>query len=292
MRKVLKWTGLVLGGLLVLLLLVGGAMYVVGGSKLSRTYAVQPADLAIPTDSAAVARGAYLATTHACTACHGARFEGQVMVDAPPFRVTASNLTRGQGGIGARYTDADWDRTIRHGVRPDGRPVVIMPSAAFHGFADADAAALIAYLKSLSPVDNPLPETELRALGRVIVGAGGIDPAIEVRTEPAPRTAPAAGPTAAYGAYIASTFCTYCHGQDLRGDQPPEPGTPYAPGLDAAGQWPLDLFREVLRTGVLPGGRRLDESMPIEQTSQMTDDDLAALHAHLQTVGPARPPDA
>src|SRR5690606_11676554 len=128
MNKALKWTGIVLGSLLDLVLVAGGVLYVLGGSKLSRTYEVRTADLVIPTDSAALARGAHLARTNGCTDCHAPNFAGQVMADEPPFRVVASNLTRGAGGVGGRYTATDFDRAIRHGLRPDGRPLLIMPS--------------------------------------------------------------------------------------------------------------------------------------------------------------------
>src|SRR5690606_29074360 len=104
MKKALKWTGIALGSLLVLILILGGVMYFVGGSKLGRTYEVQTADLVIPTDSASIARGAHLARTNGCTDCHTPNLAGQVMIDAPPFRVVAANLTAGAGGIGGRYT--------------------------------------------------------------------------------------------------------------------------------------------------------------------------------------------
>lgn len=293
MRKALKWTGIVLGSLVVLVLVVATVLYVVGGSKQNRTYAVQTAALVIPTDSAAIARGAHLAATHGCLDCHGADLGGQVMVDAPPFRVTASNLTRGEGGIGGDYTAEDLDRAIRHGVLPDGRPVVIMPSGAFHRVSNADAAALIAYLQRLPPVDRTLPSTALRPLGRVLAGAGALDLAFEVRTAPARRTAPAPAPTAEYGEYLATALCTYCHGEDLAGMQPPNPSSPPAPTLAAAARWSLDDFKQMLRTGTTPDGRTVDPAfMPISATSRMDDTELAALHAHLQTVGPARAPES
>jgi cytochrome c553 len=289
MRKLLKYAGYTLGGLVVLLLLVAAGGYLLGGRKLGRTYAVQPAALALPSDSAALARGAYLVQTNGCRDCHGEDLAGQVMIDAPPFHVVTSNLTRGAGGIGDDYTDADWDRAIRHGVRPDGRPLIVMPSAAFHALSDRDAAALIAFLKTVPPVDNELPPTEVRTLGRLLVGLGQLDPAMEVRTTAARAHAPDPTPTAEYGAYLASVTCQYCHGADLRGGQPPEPGAPPAPDLATAGQWPLATFKQVLRTGRLPGGRELNPAMPISFTRQLTDDDLAALHAHFATLGGSGP---
>lgn len=284
MRSFLKWAGIVVGGLVVLLLLLGGVMYWLGGQKLDERFEVQTAGLAIPSDSASIAHGAYVAATNGCTDCHGENLAGKVFLDAPPFRVVASNLTRGAGGIGGTYSDADWDRTIRHGVRPDGRPVIVMPSAAFHRLSDRDAAALIAYLKTVPAVDNELPETEVRAPGR-LMSAFVMDPHMEVRTAAARRDAPPRAATAAYGEYIASVTCQYCHGEDLRGGQPPEPGAPPAPDLGAAGQWPFETFEEVLRTGVLPEGRELDPAMPISLTKHFSEDDMRALHAYLGSLG-------
>jgi mono/diheme cytochrome c family protein len=284
MRKVLKWTGIVLGGLVVLILLIGGVLYFVGGSKLNRTYDVVTADLVIPTDSASIARGARLAVTNGCNDCHTANFAGQVMVDAPPFRVVASNLTSGRGGVGGRYTAQDFDRVIRHGVKPDGRPVFIMPSAAFNRLADEDVGALIAYLQQVPPVDNELPATEIRVPGQ-LMAAAVLDPAMEVNLSPGPTSRPPIGPTAEYGEYIASVTCRYCHGEDLQGlEQPPgPPGMLPAPSLAGAARWTLDEFKHTLRTGTTPGGRALNpEFMPISLTSRFDDTELAALHAHLR----------
>jgi cytochrome c553 len=284
MRKALKWTGIVLGGLVVVLLLLGVVMYVVGGSKLGRTYEVETADLVIPTDSASLARGAHLAVTNGCNDCHTPNFAGQVMIDAPPFRVVASNLTSGRGGVGGRYSAEDFDRVIRHGVKPDGRPVFIMPSAAFNRLSNEDAAALIAHLQRLPPVDNELPATEIRTPGR-LMSAFLLDPAMEVRLSPAPASRPPVGPTAEYGAYLASGVCAYCHGEDLQGMEAPPgpPGMLPAPSLAAAARWSPDEFERTLRTGTTPGGRALNpEFMPIAITRRYEADEIAALHAHLR----------
>ncbi|HEX2094513.1 MAG TPA: c-type cytochrome [Longimicrobiaceae bacterium] len=285
MRKLLRWLGIGLGAVVGLVLLAAGILYFVGSARVNRTFTVRTAALRIPGDSATLARGAHLARTNGCNDCHTPDFRGQVMLDVPPFRAVAANLTRGRGGVGARYTDEDWDRAIRHGVKPDGRPVIVMPSAAFHRMSDEDAAALIAYLRTLPPVDHPLPQTEIHAMGRIV--AVFQDLTNEVRTGPARAGhTPPVGPTAEYGAYLASITCAYCHGEDLRGDaSPPIPGSPPAPNLAGAGQWPLDGFRRALRTGVTPHGRRLDpEYMPWKITAAMTDVELEALHAHLRTL--------
>src|SRR5690606_32604677 len=97
------------------------------------------------------------------------------------------------GGVGGRYTATDFDRAIRHGLRPDGSPLLIMPSAAFHRLSDRDAADLIAYLQQVPPVDHELPATEVRTPGR-LMAAFLLDPAFEVRLERTRADHPPVGP--------------------------------------------------------------------------------------------------
>ena len=59
----------------------------------------------------------------------------------------APNLT--PGGVGGTYTDTDWIRALRHGVAPDGTPLVFMPSWEYYYLSKEDLGALIAYLKQL-----------------------------------------------------------------------------------------------------------------------------------------------
>ena len=134
------------------------------------------------------------------------------------------------------------------------------------------------------PVDNELPETEIRPLGRILAVVE-IDPTLEVSLEPARATAPPPSSSAEYGEYLLSITCAYCHGEDLRGAQPANPDSPPAPDLAAAGQWDLAAFRQTLRTGVRPDGSRMNpEFMPWTVTAQMTDEELQAIHAHLSSL--------
>ena len=288
MNGVIKGIGRAIGGLLAVVLMVAGAMYAVGGSNIAKTYDVpELARLNVTGDSAQVAHGAHLADIYGCRDCHGEDLAGNVLEDAPPFRIVASNLTRGEGGIARRYEVEDWDRAIRHGVRPNGRALLVMPSAAFHSIADEDVAALIAYLQTVEPVDRELPPTRFKPLGRVLAAApmkAMLD--FEVRPERARADRPAPGPTAEYGAYLAGV-CAYCHGEDLQGmEQPPgPPGMIPAPSLVAAGAWPLDDFKRALRTGEAPGGRVLNaDFMPLALTKAMTDEELEALHTYFGTL--------
>ncbi len=279
MRKPIRWAGFAFGALASVAILLVGVLYAVGSSKLGRTYQVETALLQVLDDPASIERGAHLSRIHGCIDCHGEQLAGTVFIDEPPFRLVASNLTPGRGGVGQLYSATDFDRAIRHGVRPDGSPLLVMPSAAYHRLSNEDAADLIAYLRHLPPVDNELPAREVRLLGRVL-SAFAIDPSFEVRTE---RVATRPAPD---GAYLASITCAYCHGDGLRGGVSPTPGSPPAPDLAPAGQWARDDFFRALRTGVAPDGRRLDpQFMPWTFTQHMTDDELSALHEHLRSIG-------
>jgi mono/diheme cytochrome c family protein len=290
MRTFLKYAGYTVAGLLLLALVGVGTLYVLGGREIARTYEVEAAALTIPTDEASVARGRHLAGINGCVDCHGQNLGGRMFSEDAAFAlVAASNLTPGRGGVGATYTDADWDRAVRHGVRPNGTSLFIMPAKGFHYLADEDMADLVAYLKRLPPVDNELPERAFGPVGRILAG-GPLDLALEVDPTPTRATAPPAGPTAEYGAYL-TQICGYCHGADLRGKQPDNPDAPFAPDLGAAGQWPFEVFEQVVRTGQLPGGRRMDpEHMPWTMTARMTDDELRAIHIRLAALGGARAP--
>ena len=284
MKKLLKWTGIVLASLIGLILIAGVTLYTMGSGTFDKTYDVMPSLTTVVSDSAALAHGEHLAQIHACQYCHGDNFEGRVFVDAPPFLVVASNLTAGKGGIGQTYSVADWDRAIRHGVKRDGKSVLIMPSTAFNQMSDDDAKALIAYLKSIPPVDNELPASELRPLGAVIAGTGSIGPDEFVNANPSRSSAPASGPTAEYGAYLAGVTCVACHGADLRGGVSPDPDVPSS-DLALVAAWPFDAFVKTMREGINPGGTNLDpELMPWKAFQHMTDEELTALYEHLKTL--------
>jgi cytochrome c553 len=294
MRKLLRRLGIGLGVLLLLLAITAAGVHVAGGRKLARTYDVTPHPPAeAAADGALLARGEHMATAIGkCAACHGDDFGGQVMVDDPALgRAVSANLTRGRGGVGADYTMADWERAIRHGVGRDGRGLVIMPSDDFAPMSDADLAALVAYLRQLPPVDRELPRTALRFVGRALFVANQLPlvPAARIDHAKAPES-PVPGPTAEYGRYLASVGgCTGCHGPTLAGGPMGEPGAPPAANLTPTGlgRWTEADFFTALRDGRRPGGSAIAEAMPVRFTKLMTDDEIRALWAYLQTV-PAR----
>jgi cytochrome c553 len=298
-RKILKWIGIVLGSLIGLLVLAFVVLYVIGTvrwNKLHGQYEVPVETISIPTDQASIARGEHIATIRMCRSCHTEGLSGQA--DSVPALITLSipNLTGGAGGVGATNTDVDWVRAIRHGVGHDGRGLVLMPSGVFYYLSDEDLGDLIAYLKSLPPVDNELPKSGLGPLGRVMLTLGQLPPEIVPNVisidHDGPRpVAPEPGMTVEYGKYLATT-CTLCHGSSLNGKMISEGGPKYlAPNLTMGGElraWSEEDFIRTLRTGVKPSGHQLKDVMPWKYFGQMSDDELKAVWRYLQSL-PALP---
>ena len=286
MKRFLRITGFVLLGLVALIIVVGLFFYMRTSGRMEQRFMIEPVLSSVEQDSLTLVRGEHVMEIEACQHCHGEDLAGNVMMDMPLWRMVAPNLTAGRGGVGRSYSVADWDRAIRSGVAPDGRALMIMPVDVYHNLSDDDAAAMIAHLRLLDPVDNDLPATELRALGMLMLGAGNFDPADEV-FEPgsAPETTPAHKPTLELGEYLASTACIGCHGEDLAGKEPDNPNCPPAADLSASGAWVLDDFVTTIRTGVNPGGRKLsDECMPWDSFKEMTDTELEGLHNFIREV--------
>lgn len=168
-----------------------------------------------------------------------------------------------------------------------------MPVGDFRLLSDADTAALVAYLQSLPGSDNDPGETEIRPLGRVLAMFGRFDlvPAEGLDHAPRARTAPPAGPTADYGAYLAQV-CTGCHGGDWAGQRvpgtPPElpPATNLTPHTQGLAGWTEADFLRAMREGRRPDGSPLDEFMPWRVYAAMTDVELRAIWAHLSALPP------
>ena len=129
MKRPTKWLLRIVAVLLVLAASCAAVVYALTESRLTQTYEVVAETVMIPTDDASLARGRHVAIISGCVDCHGDNLAGRVFFEnAMIGRFVASNLTAGKGGVGARFSDQDWIRAIRHGVRPDGKPLLVMPS--------------------------------------------------------------------------------------------------------------------------------------------------------------------
>jgi mono/diheme cytochrome c family protein len=322
MKKVLK----VLGVLVLLVLLAGGGAFVWAGTSsarsLDRTITTHAVDFPIPfpldsTEIAAlgldpeeaealaleraVERGEHLIRSrYACVECHGQNLAGGTMIDAPVlFRLFGPNLTGGPGSRIAQFTTADWDRIVRHGVFPDGKPAA-MPSGDFKLMSDQELSDVIAYIRSLPPVDNQVPARELGPMGKVLMATGQIKlSADEIESHDAPHATlpPAADTTIEFGAHLAGV-CTGCHSPSLAGGKIAggDPSWPAAANLTPAGigDWTYEQFVTALREARRPDGTTLlppmDGMVPFAQ--RMTDVELQALWMYLRSLPATPTPDA
>ncbi len=299
MKGMFKWIGIVLGSLIGLVLLVAIVLFVKSRTEFSRKYHVQVESVPVPTDAASIDHGKHLAVV-LCMACHKDDLGGDPQFfDAGALGTTAApNLTSGQGVLGGQFTDADFVRVVRYGVKPDGTSVFIMPAEDFRYLSDKDLGDLIAYIRAAPPVDRQTsePHARLTPLGNVLYGAGMFGNLLRagpIQEMAAPPAAPQPAVTADYGNYLVNiNGCRDCHGAQLSGGKPEDPNSPLAPNLTPGGEvraWSEADFFKALRTGTTPSGTQLpDRFMPWIHLGQMTDDELRAVWAYIQSL-PALP---
>jgi mono/diheme cytochrome c family protein len=288
MKKVGRWVGYALLVLLIAGIAFYGYAYRRGEGKLNQMYPAPLPAIHIPDDSASIARGGRLYMVHGCYDCHKPDLSGQPILDNPLVGyIAARNLTKGQGGLPAEYSDADWLRALKHGVNREGKPFVVMPANESSKLPDRDLADIIAYCKSRPPVDNPaLKQLTLGPLGRIMLAFGQF-PADKIDHAPRPIAEKKPEVSAAYGEYL-TINCTGCHRSNFQGGPPLVPGKPPVPDITRrgrVGKWTEAEFLRTLRTGITPEGHRLDSTlMPWRRTSKFTDTELRAVRAFLVSL--------
>lgn len=295
MRTFLRYAAWTLGGLVAVLSLAVATLYAYTDHHINRKWAVPAHALAIPTDSLSIARGRHVATAISrCSGCHQRDFGGQVFIDIPPVAfLYAANLTRGRGGVGGQLTDLDWERAIRHGVKPDGSVLLLMPSQEFLMLSDQDAAALIAYLKTLPAVDREPMRNRVGPVGRALYAKGDVAliPVERIDQGAAHPPAVPVGATVEYGRYLVDVGgCRGCHGPGLSGGHIPGAPPDWKPAANITptgiGYYKEEDFFRALREGKRPGGLSIDPPMPYAYTRDLTDEEIRALWLYLKTVPP------
>jgi mono/diheme cytochrome c family protein len=295
MNKGIKRTGIALVGL------AGAAVAAVviaaqaGERKAHRHVDVSLASVAWRDDAASVERGHYLYRSRGCADCHGVDGAGRdVIDDGKGLLIHAPNITPAPGSATAAYAADDWQRTIRHGVAPGGRPLMIMPSEDYNRLTDADLAAVVAYVRQMpsafgggAQIRLPLPLRALYGIGLIQDAAEKIDHTLPP-AQPVPE-----GVTDAHGAYVANA-CIGCHGKGLSGGRIPgaPPAWPAAANLtpgegSALKTYTSDTaFVAMMRTGKRPDGSAVSSVMPFAALGAMSDTDLRALYLHLKSLPP------
>ncbi|MDP2295335.1 MAG: cytochrome c [Pseudolabrys sp.] len=252
-----------------------------------------------------VERGAYLVNTvMTCQNCHtpmgpnGPDFSkalsGGITFDEPPFKVTGSNITQDkETGIGA-WTDAQIKTLLRTGKRPNGVPVAeIMPTAFYGIVTESDMDAIVAYLRTVKPVRNKVPDPVYKIPLPHHAFPGSEKPYTEAMLTDKVKK----------GFYLVTIgHCMECHtpfgakGKDFVGDLGKG-------GMEFPGPWGKSVSRNItpsktkgigdwsdaeiktsITNGVRKDGTRLKPPMGYPFYARMTADDLDAVVAYLRTV--------
>lgn len=280
MRRVLRWLGIAFGAVLGLIVIAVAVIYLLSQHRLTKRYPLPRTAIVVPDDAASIAVGQRLATIAGCYAsCHGPQGEGAVLLDEPIIgRLVAPNLS---ASVRA-HSDTELANIIRHGLRPDGRSVIVMPAEAFTCLNDADLGRIIAFLRSLPASTGPGPSLSLGPLGRLGLVTGQFRMATRLIAETVPLP-PAASPDAVTGRYLSQTVCAHCHGTNLRGRTTP---AYVSPNLQIVAAYSAAAFTRLLRTGVPLGGQKLGLMREEAQLNLalLTDAEIASLYSYLHSL--------
>ena len=265
-----------------------------------------PARAADPPDQTTIARGAYLATAADCGACHtapgGKPFAGGLPISTPLGTIYATNITPSADfGIG-HYTEEQFARALRRGIRGDGANLYpAMPYTSYAKFTDDDAHALYVYFtQGVAPVDKPAPQTALPFPMNIRLSMMGwnllfLDTAAFVPD-------PAQSAEWNRGAYLVegAAHCSTCHTprgflmqeQTSRALSGAPVGPWVAPNITSdptsgIGSWTKDELVAYLRTGHLSRKAQAAGSMgeAVEHSFQhLTTADLAAIATYVKSI--------
>ena len=297
-RSFLKWPAMLLSGLLDLVILAILGLVIYGQVNFKAVQANRPLyPIQADVSPAGLTRGKYLVeNVMGCAgACHSPEgkspFIGQMdnaNLGPAVIEFNVPNLTPDdETGLGT-WSDAEIARAIREGVDKNGRSLVVMPSSNYHILSDADIAAVLGYLRSLTPTRNVIKPIGGNALGKVILASGLVIPASVGTPITAAQMTPPSG-SAEYGAYLVSIAgCKDCHRANLGGGSEPGgemPAPNLTPGGDLA-QWSEADFLTAMHTGKRPDGTQISTNMPYKEYGRMKDEDLGAIFKYLGSLAP------
>lgn len=255
-----------------------------------------------------VKRGDYLVNTVlTCGNCHSPKgpdgrdiaakaFSGGLSWDEPPFKVTAPNITQDkETGIG-KWSDADIKKVLRKGIKPGGTPVaMIMPSGFYEIMTDRDLDAVVAYLRTLKPISNKVPDPVYKIPQGHPIPPGGDKKFTEAMLKDKVK----------HGFYLATiAHCMECH--TPMGPRGREFATRLgAGGFEFPGPWGVSVSRNITSSktkgigtwtdaeikraithGISKDGSHLKPPMGFSYYAKMKPEDIDAIVAWLRTVPP------
>jgi mono/diheme cytochrome c family protein len=256
-----------------------------------------------------VARGEYLVRAGECFSCHtvpgGTAFAGGRALATPFGTFYSPNITPDkETGIG-NWTDVEFVRALRKGVRPDGANYFpVFPYPSFTGISNEDALAIKAYLFSLAPVHQPnrRHEVSFPFSWRFLQNGWKMLFFTKGPFRPDPRRDDSLN----RGAYLVTALghCGECHTPRNRlgamrksmwlagtvdgPDDDPVPNiTPDA--KTGIGDWREDDIAELLKTGDTPLVSKVKGAMKevvADSTSHLTDADRRAIATYLEAQAP------
>ena len=143
MKRWIKVSGIAAGAVVVVAGIAFAIAVQLGDRRMHRRIAVDPPAVAAATDAASIERGRYLFMSRGCADCHGANGVGKNVVDDGGLLIHAPNITPAKGGVVTSYQAVDWVRSIRHGVKPNGEPIMVMPSEDYNRPTSAAKSASV-----------------------------------------------------------------------------------------------------------------------------------------------------
>jgi cytochrome c553 len=277
-KRIWKWAAIGLGAVAALALAALLVVYVRSDAIITKRYPVPASNLHASSDAQSIARGKHMAFAYGCADCHTHSLQGALI---PDFGATSRNLTR----LAATFSDADFDRAVRHGLRPDGTSVAeYMPSDSFRYMSDREMADIIAYIRSLTPsgADIPFPSYGWKARIGMLKGEAHMDQFWFGIQKPALSL----GPKYETGRRLAMTACGECHMTPLTGAPAMVP-PPRPPDLSIVASYERRDFLKLMHTGKAAGNRELPMMSAVARArfSHFSDDELDAIYDYLAARG-------
>lgn len=277
MHPLVKWTAIAFSALAGLAILLVVYVYVSSQLAIGCTYPLPQNKFQTPV-TASIAQGQHLASTLGCTDCHGKTLEGLRLDFIPASTVYGANLPF----LAKTFTDADFEHAIRHGLRPDGTSVPVMPSNQYANLTNDETGALIAYIRSIKSTATATPSPSYGLVLRIglVTGVFGT----QAMEAPKYKDPIDLGPQFAKGRHIAMVACGECHTSTLGGQND---DVLKSPDLMVAAAYDRADFAHLMKTGKAAGERELPLMSATARTrfSHFTDDEINALYDYLTARG-------